>query len=104
VIKHIVMWKLKPQAEGADAASNARRMKAELEGLRGRIPGLLSLEVGLDVDRSGAAYDVVLVSAFEGREALAAYQVHPEHTKVAGFIGKVRQERAVVDYEAEVAG
>ena len=95
------MWRLKPQAEGADALSNARRMKAELEGLRGRIPGLLSLEVGLDVDRSSAAHDVVLVSEFESPAALAAYQAHPEHARVAAFIGKVRQERAVVDYLAD---
>ncbi len=103
MIKHIVMWKLKPQAEGADAPANARRMKAELEGLRGRIPGLRSLEVGVDVERSSAAYDVVLVAELESPAALAAYQAHPEHAKVAAFIGKVRQERAVVDYLVEGA-
>jgi len=99
VIKHIVMWKLKPEAEGADALANARRIQAELEALRGRIPGMLAIEVGLDVERSAAAYDVVLYSEFESKAALAAYQAHPEHAKVAAFIGKVRQERVVVDYE-----
>lgn len=100
MVKHIVMWKLKPQAEGADALTNARKMKADLEALRGRIPGMKALEVGLDVERSSAAYDVVLYSEFESAEALSHYQVHPEHVKVASFIGKVRAERAVVDYLA----
>jgi hypothetical protein len=98
MVKHIVMWKLKAYAEGGDVLANARRMKFELEALRGRIPGLVALEVGIDVERSSAAYDVVLCSEFDDAEALAAYQVHPEHAKVAAFIGKVREARAVVDY------
>jgi heme-degrading monooxygenase HmoA len=101
MLKHIVMWRLKEHAEGADKATNARAIKAALEGLRGRIPGMLALEVGLDVDRSPAAFDVVLYSEFESAEALAAYQVHPEHEKVAALIGRVRSERVVVDYEPE---
>ncbi len=40
MLKHVVMWKLKDEAEGADRATNARRVKAALESLRGRIPGL----------------------------------------------------------------
>lgn len=100
MLKHIVMWRLKDQAEGGDRAANAQRIKAALEALRGRIPGLLSLEVGIDVERSPAAFDLVLYSTFEGPEALAAYQVHPEHARVAEFIGRVRSERAVVDYVA----
>lgn len=100
MLKHIVMWRLKDQAEGADRAANAQRIKAALEALRGRIPGLLSLEVGIDVERSPAAFDLVLSSTFESPEALAAYQVHPEHARVAEFIGRVRSERAVVDYVA----
>ena len=31
MIKHIVMWKLKEQAEGADRATNALKLKALLE-------------------------------------------------------------------------
>lgn len=100
MLKHVVMWRLKDEAEGADRATNARRVKTALESLRGRIPGLVHLEVGIDVERSSAAYDVVLVSEFEGAAALAAYQVHPDHVKVAELIGRVRSERAVVDYES----
>lgn len=100
MLKHVVMWRLKDEAEGADRATNARRVKTALESLRGRIPGLVHLEVGIDVERSSAAFDVVLVSEFESAAALAAYQVHPDHVKVAELIGRVRSERAVVDYEA----
>ena len=30
---------------------------------------------------------------------LHAYQVHPEHVKVAQLIGEMRESRAAVDYE-----
>jgi quinol monooxygenase YgiN len=100
MVKHIVMWKLAEQAEGRDRAGNAARIKAELEALRGRIPGLLAIEVGVNVDRSDAAYDLVLYSEFTDEAALQAYQVHPEHQKVAAFIGKVRTARVLVDYVA----
>jgi hypothetical protein len=31
-------------------------------------------------------------------EALYSYQKHPEHLKVAGFVGRVCESRTVVDY------
>ena len=101
MVKHIVMWRLKEQAEGADQATNARLVKAALEGLRGRIPGLLAIEVGINIDRSSAAFDVVLYSEFESAQALAAYQVHPDHENAAALIGRVRTERVLVDYQAD---
>ena len=98
MIKHIVFWRLKDQAEGGTKAQNAALIKQKLEALRGRIPGLLALEVGLDVERSAAAYDVALYSEFTDQAALDAYQKHPDHVAAAGFIGKVRSERVLVDY------
>jgi hypothetical protein len=100
MIKHVVFWKLKDQAEGATKAENAALIKRKLEALRGRIPGLLTIEVGLDVERSPAAWDVVLYSEFTDQAALDGYQKHPEHAAVAAFIGAVRSERGVVDWVA----
>lgn len=99
MVKHIVLWRLKDFAEGADKASNAGHIKVGLERLQGRIPGLVSIEVGVNFEPSSAAFDVALYSVFESPEALAAYQKHPEHASVADFIAKVRTERVLVDYE-----
>src|SRR6266568_4931987 len=99
MVKHVVMWKLKEFAEGGDKPANARRIKHELESLRGRIPGLTSLEVGINFEKSDAAFDVVLLSEFESPAALSAYKRIPEHSRVADFIGRVRLERALVDFE-----
>jgi quinol monooxygenase YgiN len=99
VVKHIVVWRLKPEAHGRPAADNARAIKERLEALRGRIPGMLRLEVGIDFSREETSSDVVLVSEFESRAALDAYQVHPAHEAVKGFILEARSERRLVDYE-----
>jgi hypothetical protein len=40
-----------------------------------------------------------LYSEFTDIDALNSYQKHPLHLEAAGFIGKVREDRAVVDYE-----
>ena len=99
MVRHVVMWKLKDQALGNDKDANARLVREKLESLRGQIPVLLLLEVGLDFSATAASADVVLVSEFASREDLAAYQAHPEHRAVAAFVSDVVAERRLVDCE-----
>lgn len=101
MIRHIVAWRLKDAALGNGKAENARLMKDKLEALRGRIPGLLRLEVGRDFSATDNSADVVLVTEFESRAALAGYQVHPEHKAVGVFVAQVVAERRLVDCEAD---
>lgn len=100
MVRHIVFWRLKEHALGNDKATNARLIKEKLEGLAGKIPGLLRIEVGLDFSREDASADVALYTEFESREALAGYHHHPAHETLKPFIAEVRSERRVVDYEA----
>jgi hypothetical protein len=100
MIKHIVMWKLKEHAEGADKAANARRMKELLDGCVGIVPGMLAFEVALAQPGLEATYDVVLYSEFADVAALNAYADHPQHVAIKGFIGAVRAERQCMDYAA----
>jgi hypothetical protein len=98
MIKHIVMWRVR----GDDAvarAGNLALLKSEFESLRGRVPGLLHLEIGVDESRIDYACDVVLYSEFASREALAAYAEHPEHLRVRQTLGDLRIARHQVDYE-----
>ena len=48
MVRHIVWWTLKPEAEGRTAAENAKLIKQRLEALMGQIPSLKSLEVSYD--------------------------------------------------------
>ncbi len=97
MIKHIVMWKLRGET-AEERTRNGALVKASLESLRGRIPGLLHLEVGLDRSHVDYAYDVVLYSAFESDEALARYATHPEHERVKREMSDLRIARHQVDY------
>lgn len=99
MIKHIVMWTLKDSAEGADKAANARKMKALLEALPAKIPFVRELSVGVEIFAATPPCDVVLVTAFDTRADLDAYQVHPDHVKVGEFNKKVTASRSVLDYE-----
>jgi heme-degrading monooxygenase HmoA len=99
MIKHIVMWKLKDFAEGADRATNAAKMKEKLDSCAGLVPGTLKFEAMLAQPGLEATYDVVLYSEFESKAALDAYATHPEHEAIKPFIGAVRAERQCMDYE-----
>jgi len=101
LIRHIVMWKVRGDTRDEKAA-NVERLKRSFHSLRGQVPGLLHLEIG--VDRSGVDYacDVVLVSDFESQAALDAYATHPEHLRVKKELGDLRTARHQVDYVASL--
>lgn len=99
VIKHIVMWKLRGDSP-AQRHANAMIVKRSLESLRGKVPGLVCLEVGLDSSGVDYALDVVLYSEFESQAALDAYADHPEHLRVRSEMSDLRVSRYQVDYPA----
>ncbi|MCD6076772.1 MAG: stress responsive Barrel domain protein [Ramlibacter sp.] len=99
MIRHIVMWNVRG-ASRDEKLGNIERLKASFHSLRGRIPGLLHLEVGVDTSGVDYACDVVLVSDFASQAALDAYAVHPEHLRVKAEIGDMRIARHQVDYAA----
>jgi len=93
------MWKLKEFAEGKSKLENAQIIKSDLEALKDKIEQIKYIEVGININESEQAYDVVLYSEFNSMEDLNTYQNHPEHVKVAEFVGKVREARVVTDYD-----
>ena len=100
MIKHIVLWKLKEGAEGKSKQENARELKAALESLKGKIPEILALEVGLNFNPVETASDLSLYTEFKNQEDLDKYQKHSEHLKVVEIVKKLTAERRVSDYEA----
>jgi pimeloyl-ACP methyl ester carboxylesterase len=93
MLRHIVAWNLK---EGA-TAQDALQVKAELEGLLGKIEGLLEIKVHTNLI-GGSNRAIALNSLFEGEAALAYYQTHPEHVRAAAFVASVTCDRACIDY------
>jgi quinol monooxygenase YgiN len=97
MVKHIVVWRVKDTP--ASKLANAQEIKRLLEGMRGRIPGLLMLEVGINFVEDPLASDCVLYSEFADRAALLVYQTHPVHEAVKAGIRALSVERRVVDYD-----
>ncbi len=98
MVKHVILWTLKEYTD-AEKAEIKKGIKEGLEGLMGKIPGLLEIKVyteGLPTSNA----DVMLDSSFESAEALATYAKHPDHVAVAD--GKVRPftaTRSCLDFE-----
>lgn len=82
MVKHIILWKLKETLTGEEKEQVKAGIKEGLEGLKGKIPGLLDLKVQANGLPSSNA-DVMLDSSFESEEALKGYSVHPAHVEVA---------------------
>ena len=97
MIKHIVMWDVRGETAEAKMLA-ATDLKRRFEGLVGQIPGLMHLEVGIDVSRVSYACDVVLYSEFADQAALTAYADHPAHLAVRDALKDVRVARHQVDY------
>ncbi len=94
------MWDVRG-ATPQEKAGNIARLQASFASLRGRIPGLLHLEIGVDTSRVEYACDVVLYSEFASQAALDAYGTHPEHLRVKQELGDMRIARHQVDYPVE---
>nr|WP_137893085.1 Dabb family protein [Ramlibacter sp. 2FC] len=96
-VKHIVMWDVRgdtPKEKG-EAIQFVRQ---RFESLRGQIPGLLHLELGVDVSLVDYACDVVLYTEFDSQESLQSYARHPAHLRVREEVGSLRIARHQVDY------
>lgn len=103
ITHHIVMWDVRGNTAPQRRAA-AERVKAAFEGLAGKIPGMISVEVGLDVSGADYACDVVLCMVFTSPAQLHAYGSHPEHLRVKALLGDSRVARHQVDYLTMEAG
>ncbi|MCG8452775.1 MAG: Dabb family protein [Spirochaetales bacterium] len=92
MVKHVVMWKF-ANPDHAQEAQNA------LEGMRGKVMTMESLETGLDFQNGPASYQLVLITTHANREQLDAYQADPDHCAVKEVLGDFPAERVVVDFE-----
>ena len=99
MVRHIILWTLKDEYSPEEKEDIRKGIKEGLEGLKGKIPGLIRIKVNTEGLASSNA-DLMLDSAFESEDALKGYSVHPEHVAVAD--SKVRPHvkiRSCMDYE-----
>ncbi|KIR01257.1 hypothetical protein P261_00071 [Lachnospiraceae bacterium TWA4] len=97
MLKHIIIWKLKETLTPEEKVKS-KDIKVNLEALVGKVPGLTSVEVTIDLLDSSTG-DLMLDTTMESEEALKGYAIHPEHVKVANtYVRPYTQVRMCVDY------
>ena len=99
MVKHVILWKLKEEYSSEEKSTIKAGIKQGLEGLKGKIPGLVDIKVNVNPLPSSNC-DVMLDSFFTDEASLKGYSVHPEHVEVANT--KVRPftaSRVCMDYE-----
>ncbi len=98
MVRHIVMFWLKDKNPKVVAETVTL-----LNSMKGKIPGMLSLDAGADFAGSARSCDICLCETFETREALETYRTHPVHLPVQAHMHAVMDHSASADYEVEPA-
>ena len=99
MVKHVIIWSLKDEYSAEQKETIKAEMKTALEGLAGKIEGLVEIKLHTTALPSSANADVLLDSTFESEDALKNYAVNPIHVEVADT--KVRpfvSSRSCMDY------
>ena len=93
MIKHIVCFKLK---DGEDV----NKAKEVLLSMKGNVPLIRDIEVGVDILHSERSYDLILSVVLDDMKALEEYQNDPYHVNVVKtHMHKVRSASVAVDFE-----
>ena len=99
MVRHVILWNLKDEFTNEEKQKIKENIKTKLEGLNGKIPGLLEIKVNINGLESSTA-DLMLDSTLESKEALKDYAVHPEHVKVANEdVRPFTSVRSCLDFE-----
>ena len=82
MVRHVIVWTIKDEYSDSEKAKIKAGIKKGLEGLSGKIPGLISIKVNTEGLESSNG-DAMLDSLFENEEALKNYSSNPLHVEVA---------------------
>ncbi len=99
MIKHIILWRLRPDVDVETLAQKIAFCRDGFAALPRKIPGLISIKLYTSPLPSSTC-DLMLDSVFEDEAALHLYKNHPEHLAVASVIRPLVSERVCMDCEA----
>ena len=95
MIKHIVCFKLANPTEEL-----LKKTKDILLSMKGNVPMLRDIEVGVDFLHSARSYDVILQVWLDNKEDLDAYQNDPYHCIVVKtHMHSVASSSIAIDYD-----
>ena len=100
MVKHIILWKLDDKLTEKEKEVVKINAKRELEGLVGKVPGLLSMNIVIESLESSNA-DIMLDSTLDCAESLDVYKDHPDHVRVANeFVRPYTVHRLCLDFNS----
>lgn len=91
MIRHIVMWKFREDADPSEFLSR-------LAALQGLIPQIRAMEIYRSAKAQGE-YDAVLISDFDSLEDVERYKKDPRHVEVSALCRAIRTDRRSIDVE-----
>ncbi|MDD6467413.1 MAG: Dabb family protein [Erysipelotrichaceae bacterium] len=95
MIKHVVCYKMKSQD-----LEELKKTKELLLTMKGRVPQVIDMEVGIDFLHSERSFDMILEVLLESKESMDAYQKDPYHVSVIKkHMHQVREKAVAVDFE-----
>ena len=98
-MKHVIFWTFKKEYSEKEKNEIKANAKNALEGLAGKIPGLLIISVKTEMMETSTA-DMMLYTEFTDKEAYLAYKTHPLPVRAADeFIRPFIDLRLCCDYE-----
>lgn len=94
MIVHVLLLQVRPNLTEYEE----HELGEAVEGLAG-VPGVIDLTWGPDISGRARGYTHGACMRFQSREALQAYQEHPEHKRIVEAFNRLSPERLVLDYE-----
>lgn len=91
MIQHVVVMKFGDEADVAEAVD-------KLNGMVGVVDEIQDLHVHRDTLGSPTGHHLLLRTTHTDEAGLRAYQAHPAHQEVAGWLREHLADRAVVDW------
>ena len=99
MVRHIVMFKLKPFETPAEKTAKLEEIKTNLEALIDKIDVLRMIRVDFNINPA-ETWDLILTTELDTLADVNTYANHPAHVAVAkSIIGPMKADRACVDYE-----
>ena len=100
MVRHVILWTLRPELSESEKSKIKADIKRELEALKGQVPGLVDITVNIDNRLDSSNCDLMLDSTLESPAALKAYATHPAHVHVADtFVRPYTSQRTCLDFE-----
>lgn len=94
MIKHIVCFKLKDNSDEI-----CRKTADILLSMKGKVPQIIDIEVGVDFLHSSRSYDIILQVTLGSRDKLDEYQNDPYHCDVVKtYMHSVMESSVAIDY------